>query len=244
MNQATIKKLEELISDAKGIDQEWQAERWTLRAHAFLGTALGAGEAAYFTSLGGGNPYDAIALQIGRLEGLLATAAEESKNPHTPASSERPFHQEIDVIKLLCLKFQIVTTQLRNRRENRPTLEVSDEYDVQDLFHALLRIFFDDVRPEDWTPNYAGKSSRMDFLLPAEQLVIEVKKTREGLGAKEVGSQLIEDIARYKKHPSCKRLICFVYDPERCVANPRGIENDLNGNESGLEVQVLIAPRG
>lgn len=160
----------------------------------------------------------------------------------TPVAWSLP--QKKNAIELLCIRFQIVAGQLLVRREERPTLDVKDEYDVQDLFHALLRIFFDDVRPEEWTPNYAGKSSRMDFLLPTEQLVIEVKKTRGGLDAKEIGSQLIEDIARYKKHPSCKKLVCFVYDPERRVANPCGIENDLSGNNSGLEVQVIIAPRG
>jgi len=137
-----------------------------------------------------------------------------------------------------------VAVQLRHRHENRSTLNVTDEYDVQDLLHALLRIFFEDVRPEEWTPSYAGKSSRMDFLLPAEELVVEVKKTRPSLGAKELGSELIEDIARYKVHPKCKRLICFVYDPDGRVANPRGIERDLSRNENGFEVKVIITPRG
>jgi len=160
----------------------------------------------------------------------------------TPAAAVLP--RGIDAIELLCLRFDVVARQLRHRREGRRTLDVNDEYDVQDLIHALLRIFFDDVRPEEWTPSYGGKSSRMDFLLPVEQSVIEVKKTRDGLDAKGIGSQLIEDIARYKKHPSCKRLICFVYDPEHRIANPRGIERDLGRSEVGFEVQVIIAPRG
>jgi hypothetical protein len=151
--------------------------------------------------------------------------------------------QKTDVIERLCFRFHTVANQLRKRYADRDTLDVKNEYDVQDLFHALLRIFFDDVRTEEWTPSYAGKSSRMDFLLPTEKLVIETKMTREGLGAKELGTQLIEDIARYKRHPSCKRLICFAYDPERRIANPRGIESDLTENANGLEVQVIIAPR-
>lgn len=159
----------------------------------------------------------------------------------TPSIQVLP--QRNDAIELLCLRFHIVAKQLRQRRENRPTPDVTDEYDVQDLLHALLRVFFDDVRPEEWTPSYAGKSSRMDFLLPTEQVVIEAKKTRQGLGAKELGSELIEDIARYRVHPSCKRLICFVYDPEGRVANPRGIEGDLSKTEGDLEVKVIIAPR-
>ncbi|HEY7402402.1 MAG TPA: hypothetical protein VIB39_02690 [Candidatus Angelobacter sp.] len=67
--------------------------------------------------------------------------------------------------------------------------------------------FFKDVRPEEWTPSYAGKSSRMDFIVPSEQIVIEVKKTRAGLGAKQLGDELIIDIARYKSHQSCKMIV-------------------------------------
>jgi hypothetical protein len=159
----------------------------------------------------------------------------------TPSVSAIP--QNIDAIELLCERFHAVAMQLRSRHANRPTLDVSDEYDVQDLLQALLRIFFKDVRPEEWTPSYAGKASRMDFLVPAEHVVIETKKTRPGLGTKEIGDELIVDIARYKKHPSCRRLICFVYDPEGRIANPSGIENDLSRTENGLAVKVIIMPR-
>ena len=82
----------------------------------------------------------------------------------------------------------------------------------------------------------------MDFLLKGERIVVEIKKSRSGLGAKEVGTQLIEDIERYKTHPDCTLLVCFVYDPEGLVANPRGIENDLNRDGDPFPVRVLIRP--
>ena len=69
--------------------------------------------------------------------------------------------------------------------QTETTLDVEDEYDVQDLLHALLRLYFKDIRPEEWTPGYAGTSSSMDFLLHPEEIVIEVKKTRKGLRANE-----------------------------------------------------------
>ena len=74
--------------------------------------------------------------------------------------------------------FHIVVRQLRTRHDDRKTFEVNDEYDVQDLLHALLKIHFDDIRVEEWTPSYAGSCARMDFLLKKEQIVIEVKHTR------------------------------------------------------------------
>lgn len=68
----------------------------------------------------------------------------------------------------------------------------------------------------------------MDFLLKTKQIVIEVKKTRRTLKAKDLGDELIIDIQKYQAHPDCKTLVCFVYDPEGWISNPRGLENDLN----------------
>ena len=147
------------------------------------------------------------------------------------------------LIENLCKRFHTVASQLRVRRENRATIDVEDEYDVQDLLHALLRLHFEDVRPEEWTPSYAGGSSRMDFLIKNEQIVIEAKKTRKGLDAKELGQQLIIDIEKYSKHPDCKILVSFVYDPDGRIANPRGIEADLNSRSDGkIHVVTFIKP--
>lgn len=134
----------------------------------------------------------------------------------------------IEKIALLCDKFHNVATQLCHRHDERGTLTINDEYDAQDLFHALLMLYFDDIRPEEWTPSYAGSSSRMDFLLDDEKVVIELKMTRKGLGVKEAREQLIIDKEQYKTHPKCKHLICFVYDPGRLIKNSRGFEKDLS----------------
>jgi hypothetical protein len=147
-------------------------------------------------------------------------------------------------IKNICNRFHLIATQIRARHEGRATIEIEDEYDVQDLLHAILKLEFDDIRPEEWTPSYAGKSSRMDFLLKKEEIIIEVKKTRKGLAGKEVGDQLLIDIQRYKQHPNCKYLICFVYDPEGRIPNPRGIENDLSKTDNSVEIITIITPKG
>jgi hypothetical protein len=46
----------------------------------------------------------------------------------------------------LCLRFHSVVRRLRTRHDGRPTFDVEDEYDVQDLLHALLRLHFHDIR--------------------------------------------------------------------------------------------------
>lgn len=143
-------------------------------------------------------------------------------------------------IELIAHRFHIIARQLRHRHADRPTLIIENEYDMQDLFHALLHLFFDDIRSEQWTPSYAGGSSRIDFLLKAEQVVIELKMTRAGLKAKEVSDQLIIDTDRYRTHPDCKMLVAFVYDPQEYIENPRGIEHDLTKTTNGIPAKVLI----
>ena len=148
----------------------------------------------------------------------------------------------IDNIKTIINRFHKIARQLQSRYSNRPTIEIDDEYDVQDLFHALLQLYFDDIRPEEYTPSYAGAASRVDFLIKQESIVIEIKKTRKGLRAKQVGEELLIDSQRYQAHPDCGQLICFVYDPEGRIANPRGIENDLSKELNGVPISVFITP--
>lgn len=150
----------------------------------------------------------------------------------------------LEQIHLIARRFQVVSRQLNHRHQSRATLSISDEYDVQDLLHALLRLFFDDVRAEEWTPSYAGGSARLDFLLKAEQIVVEVKKTRRGMSDRDVGNQLLEDIGRYRVHPDCHSLVCFVYDPDGYITNPQALERDLTRDIDGFPVTVIISPKG
>lgn len=147
----------------------------------------------------------------------------------------------IDNLNRVCDKFHKVAIQLRNRYNNRDTIKINDEYDVQDLMHAILKINFDDVRPEECSPSYAGKNTRIDFLLKNERIIIEVKKTRKTLKDAKIGNELILDIARYRNHPDCEILYCFVYDPQNYIENPIGLENDLmNSGYEDLNVIVKI----
>jgi hypothetical protein len=103
-----------------------------------------------------------------------------------------------------------------------------------------LRLFFDDVRPEDYVPEHAGSRSRVDFVLKNERLVVETKMTRDRLGAKEVGEELIIDIERYRSYPDCAALLAIVYDPVRRITNRRTLEADLGRPREGMTVRVVV----
>lgn len=149
----------------------------------------------------------------------------------------------IDIVIKICSNFHRAILQMKKRHDKRPSIDINDEYDVQDMLHTFLKLHFDDIRPEEWTPSYAGSASRVDFLLKQEKIVIEVKKTRTKLKDREVGEELIIDIDRYKSHPNCDTLICFVYDPDFLINNPAGLENDLNRKNDELNVITIISPK-
>lgn len=146
----------------------------------------------------------------------------------------------MSIIDMIARRFPLIVQQLRTRHNERSTIEITDEYDVQDLFHALLKLFFDDVRAEDTTERYGAKSSRIDFVLKQEQTVVEIKMTRRNLKGKEVQEELAIDIDAYRKHSNCRNLVAFIYDPSRNIDNPIGFENDLSGPRLGMEVKVIV----
>ena len=156
----------------------------------------------------------------------------------------KPVHTDgaIRLITNLCDRFPIAVNALKVRHNSRPTITMTDEYDVQDLLGALLKLHFEDVRPEEWTPSYAGNSSRIDFLLKAFGVLVEVKMTRKGLDQKEVANQLAIDILRYQAHQDCKSLLCFVYDPDGYCKNPTVLQNDLTHKHGALDVVVIVRP--
>jgi len=147
---------------------------------------------------------------------------------------------EAIVIRLF-KRFHQVATTLLQRHNNRPSLKIGDEYDVQDLLEALLRIYFDDVRPEEPTESYAGARTFIDFLLIRQRIGIEVKHGDRG--NRSVREEINSDKINYQQHTSCKKLLCLVYDPNHRIKNPEGFENDLSKPVDDMETKVFVIPK-
>ncbi|MFI6958633.1 hypothetical protein ACIBJI_34845 [Nocardia sp. NPDC050408] len=129
----------------------------------------------------------------------------------------------------------------RPNRRGPGLITVSDEYDLQKILHAVLRLHFDDVEPEETTPRRAGGSYRIDFVLRQEQVAVEAKMTRPSLGAKEIRSQLIDDMFGYRGQANVAALVAVIYDPTRRIDNPAGFEHDINTDDPELPVRVVVA---
>ena len=87
------------------------------------------------------------------------------------ASSNRPSAHDdsLGILRKICSRFHLVVRQLRLRRDDRATLEVEDEYDVQDLLYALLRLEFERaVHPtpaggRSYSADVFGMRTQVDF---------------------------------------------------------------------------------
>ncbi len=170
-----------------------------------------------------------------------SAARTDAPKPTPSGSAGEP--DPLDLVRKICTRFHRVVRQLRLRRDYRATLDVEDEYDVQDLFHALLRLELDEVSTEEWMPSYTDCASRTTFVLHRGAIAIVVKKTRPGVGAREIAEQLQEDAKRYAARENCRTLFCFVYDPEGRIGNPRGLEMDLTSVSDRYTVELLVAPK-
>jgi len=247
-----------LLGNRASTEDDFQ--NWRRTTNQILAEALGEDHALRSTAVAAGSQRQVLTeeedvvemlreqvnRQLKALEPCIEHLERELRRKAAASSSvERPQVVTVvaDPLKKVLGRLHRVALQMRRRHDGRPTLEVSDEYDVQDLLQALLAIDFEDVRPEEHTPSYAGKSTRMDFLLKPEQTVIEVKYAKSSHAEKEIGTELIEDIARYRTHQDCKRLVCFVYDPAHAIRNAAGLEHDLSGTREGLVIEVIVAPK-
>lgn len=157
----------------------------------------------------------------------------------------RPIIKDIThIIKEICNNFNKFDIAIKRRYNNRPTIEINDEYDLQNALLAILKLFINDIRPEDYVPSYAGGNSRVDFLLPEHGIIIETKMASSTLRDKAIGEQLMIDFNRYKELEKCNQLICFIYDKDSHISNPYGLITDLEKlSSSEMRMSVIISPQ-
>ncbi|MDF0666783.1 MAG: hypothetical protein P0119_12025 [Nitrospira sp.] len=154
-----------------------------------------------------------------------------------------PEQDPLHLIRKVCHRFHTIARQLRLRRDYRPTLEVDDDYDLQDLLCALLKVEFDEVATEEWIPPYTGGSPRTTLLVNRDQIAVVSKKTRPGLTTKELVEQVAADSAYYGAQGRCSTLFCFVYDPEGRIGSPKRLETTLTSVSEHCRIEVLVAPK-
>lgn len=155
------------------------------------------------------------------------------------------WNRRFDALLNALNSFPTYALLMENRKHNRPALKMTNEYDVQDLLHVILKPFYPDIEPEEYTPKRAGSSKRIDFVIKGLETVIEIKMIRNITHAKSVARELDIDIRSYPSHPDCKLLVCFVYDPKHLITDHRKLERDLSGEttQKGKTIDVIVQVR-
>lgn len=160
-----------------------------------------------------------------------------------PGATEADAPSASAPLEQIMMRFHDFVVALREHPHGRKGIQIEDEYDVQYLLKALLMFFFDDVRPEEWTPSYLGSSNKMDFLLKEQGIAIEVKVASQSHRDKKIGDELAIDIIHYKEVAGCHTLCCLIYDPGNHLRNRGGLIGDLTkASVPGLKVVSYISP--
>ena len=118
------------------------------------------------------------------------------------------------MIEQLCKRLPQTARILGNRsRKGKAPYEISDEYDVQDLLHSVLRAYLKYSVQEDPLPKVAGaKSSRADISIEELGVLIEVKYVHGPEDQKRLFEEYSQDLVLYSQWPHLKTLIYFIYN--------------------------------
>lgn len=120
---------------------------------------------------------DDIESGLAQLRGRLASVKELQISKFDQETKEIPLLR----IRNTLGKFNLFADQLKRVRSGKEPFLIKDEYDIQNLVHALLLLDFEDVRKEDPTPISSGASSKIDLVLKTENVLVEIKKATSSL---------------------------------------------------------------
>lgn len=202
-------------------------------ADPFARNVLWTPEAADFTSKWRCDVNQTFVSSLDSQRALLVESAREEETALTSSVIV------VNHLAVLMRRLPVFLHQMNQRRNGEP-VTVTNEYDFQDVLEAVLRLHFDDVRPEEPTASTAGSAARTDFLLWESGVVVEAKMTRPSLSNRKLRDEVIIDQKLYRAHERARALVVLVYDPDRRVANPTAFETDLNEESGELPTRVVV----
>jgi hypothetical protein len=148
-----------------------------------------------------------------------------------------------DVVTLLqvCARLQQAAKPLEHRRQGKTPFAISDEYDVQDLLHSLVRAYFKFVVSEEPIKKLANaKATRADFVVEALGTIVEVKYVHGPNDQGRIVKELGEDLLFYEQWEHLKVFIYLVYNASD-LRDPEALDT-LSGTRSsgGMQYEVYV----
>jgi hypothetical protein len=148
------------------------------------------------------------------------------------------------IIERVCERINLSANLLGNRpRKGKSPYTVEDEYDVQDLVHAVIRAFVKNSVQENTISKLGGRSSRADITVEDLGLLIEVKYVRSPNDQSSLVEQLSQDLLLYTKWEPLKTIFFIVFN-SKDLRDPEALEefsniHKVNGKEFRLKV-ILV----
>ena len=135
-----------------------------------------------------------------------------------------PLEPDLGLILALCKRLPRAAQILAVRDRGKAPFLIQDEYDVQDLLHAILRAYLKYTIHEEPLGKVAGvKSGRVDVAIEDLGIIIEVKFIRGPKDDQRLLEEFAEDILLYAKWPPLKHFVYLCYNSDD-LRDPEALE--------------------
>ncbi len=152
---------------------------------------------------------------------------------------------DVALVRKICERLPYAARILGSRsRKDKQPYTIEDEYDVQDLLHAVIRAYVKYSVQEDPIGKVAAtRYSRADISIEDLGVLVEVKYVRGPEDQKRVVDEHSQDLVLYAKWEPLRRLILLVYNSS-VLRDAEALEQLAGRHEvtgRTFEVDVVLA---
>ncbi|MEZ4887641.1 MAG: hypothetical protein R3E32_23105 [Chitinophagales bacterium] len=147
------------------------------------------------------------------------------------------------VIKITDSKERYGGKTANPKKTPKSIIKIEDEYDVQDILYVVLKATFPAIKYENPLAKFGGKSTRLDFVLEQEGLIIEVKQISQSeINDKKFTDQIKVDLQSYHVLDYLKQIIFFIYAPNAIqdITNFKELEGEQTIQGKTFDVKVIV----
>lgn len=155
--------------------------------------------------------------------------------------ADRTLSSDVALLLQLCGRLPHAAKPLARRRKGKEIFEITDEYDAQDLLHAIVRAYFKYSVNEEPIKKLANtKSTRADFAIEALGAIVELKYVRDPNDQSRIVDELAQDLLYYEQWEPLQILIYVVYNASD-LSDPEALDT-LSGmrGRGGKSYEVYI----
>lgn len=132
---------------------------------------------------------------------------------------------------------------VKPKKTPKTIISIEDEYDVQDILYVVLKSVFPKIKYENPLSKYGGSSTRLDFVLQEEGIIIEVKQIKiTEKNDKTFINQIKIDLQSYHVLDYLQEIIFFIYAPNAIqdINNFKELEGEQSINGKTFNVKIIV----